>query len=276
MQGTITTVQAGDIAVHIYRAPVEALSVNTIVLELSDRLLVVDGQMFQRYAAEAADMIASIPKPIDRFLLTHDHPDHYSGFTTLTSRFPGVQLAALPSVRESLLSISDEVLAVRRGFLGDDVAEHAVLPDAVVLPGELVIAGQRFVFAEFDDAESDHTLVVYLPDAHLALVGDLLGGDSEHLFTLRPNFDQWVAALHRIRGDVARYGIATILPGHGAVLTPAVIPAKLAYLATAKRAFAGSGTSDEFAAAMTAALPEYGPQAYLDWSGAQLYGHVAP
>lgn len=276
MDGTVATVETPGVRVHIYTAPAEAFAVNTIVLELADRLIVLDGQMQQSYAAEAADVIAGMTKPIDRFVLTHDHPDHYSGFTTLTARFPGVQLAALPSVRQSLLNKSDAVLAVRRGMLGNEVAQHAVIPDATIIPGELTIAGQRFVFVEFDNTESEHALVIYLPDAHLALLADLVASPDEHLFTLQPNFDTWEATIERIRGDIARFGITIIVPGHGGPLTPAVLPANIAYLRAAKEAFATSGTSEEFKEALSAALPGRGPRARLEWSGQQLYGHVAP
>ena len=276
MDGTVTTFEAPGVRVHVYTAPVDYFADNTIILDLADRLIVVDGQMFQPFATEAADVIAGLAKPIDRFVLTHDHPDHYSGFATLTARFPGVQLAALPSVRQSLLAKGDAVLAVRRGLFGEGVAEHAVIPDATIVPGELTIAGQRFVFAEFDNTESEHTLVIYLPDAHLALLADMVAGPEEHLFTLQPNFDAWEAAIERIRGDIARFGITTIVPGHGGPLTPAVLPANIAYLRAAKQAFTTSGTSGEFKDALSAALPGRGPQAWLDWTGQQLYGHVAP
>jgi glyoxylase-like metal-dependent hydrolase (beta-lactamase superfamily II) len=276
MDGSVTTLEREELAIHVYTAPPAGYAVNTIVLELADRLIVVDGQMAQAYAAEAGDVVEGLGKRIDRFVLSHTHPDHYSGFQHLTARFPGVQLAALPAVRGHLLAHGDQVLAVRRSLFGDQVASRAVIPDATIVPGELTIAGVRFLFQQYDETEADHTLTVVLPESGVALLADLVASPSEHLFTLQPHFDAWAAALHQVRTDIARYGITTIVPGHGAPIGPEALPANLEYLQVAKEVHAHAGTSEEYVAGVTARLPDRGPQAWLDWSGQLLYGHVAP
>lgn len=37
-----------------------------------------------------------------------------------------------------------------------------------------------------------------------------------------------------------------------------------------------SPTSEDYVAAVGERLPDRGPQAWLDWTGQLLYGHVAP
>ncbi len=276
MDGSIQTISLDGLKVHVYTPPDESLLVNSTVFELADRLIVVDGQIFQRFARQVADFIDTLGKPVDRFVLTHNHPDHYSGFQTLTERFPGVQLAALPSVREYVARIGQQVLDLRRSLFGDEIASRVTVPDAVIVPGELVIGGVRFLFQEFQDAEADHTLTITLPDHGVVLVGDLLASEQHHLFTVTPHFDTWIAAVNQIRGDVAKYGIKTIIVGHGTPVGPEVLPANLEYLQAAKRAHAASGKAEEFVAAVSATLPERTPDMWLNWSAQMLYGHVAP
>jgi len=146
----------------------------------------------------------------------------------------------------------------------------------VIVPGELVISGVRFLFREFQDAEADHTLTITLPDHGLTLVGDLLASERHHLFTVAPRFDEWIAAVREIRADVARFGIKTIIVGHGTPVGPEVLPANVEYLEAAKQAHAVSGKAEEFVAAVGAALPERTPDMWLNWSSQMLYGHVAP
>jgi glyoxylase-like metal-dependent hydrolase (beta-lactamase superfamily II) len=276
MDGTVQTIGLEGLKVHVYTPPDESLLVNSTIFELADRLIVVDGQIFQKFAREVADFIDGLHKPIDRFLLTHNHPDHYSGFQTLTERFPGVQLAALPAVRDYVARMGQEVLDLRRSLFGDEVASRVVVPDAVIVPGELVISGVRFLFQEFEDAEADHTLTITLPDHGVVLVADLLTSEQHHLFTVTPHFDEWIAAVNKIRADVAKFGITTIIVGHGIPVGPEVLPANLEYLAAAKKAHAASGKSEEFVAAVSASLPERTPDMWLNWSSQMLYGHVAP
>jgi glyoxylase-like metal-dependent hydrolase (beta-lactamase superfamily II) len=276
MDGTVQTLDLGDLKAHIYTPPDESLLVNSTVFELADRLIVVDGQIFQKFAREVGDVIDGLGKPIDRFILTHNHPDHYSGFQHLTERFPGVQLAALPSVRDYLARMGQQVLDVRRSLFGDEIASRVVIPDADIVPGELVISGVRFLFQEFNDAESEFTLTITLPDHGVALVADLLAADHNHLFTVQPHFDGWLAVLDKIRLDVAKFGLKTLIVGHGAPIGPESVPASIAYLNAAKAAYATSAKAEDFVAAVSASLPGRTPDMWLNWSSQMLYGHVAP
>jgi glyoxylase-like metal-dependent hydrolase (beta-lactamase superfamily II) len=276
MDGTVQVLEFDGLAIHVYTPPEDGFRVNTTIFELADRLIVVDGQIFQRYAREVGDVIEDLGQPVDRFVLSHNHPDHYSGFEHLTRRFPGVQLAALPSVRDYLSRLGQQVLDVRRQIFGAEVAARVVVPDAVLVPGELVISGVRFRFQEFADVESEHALTITLPDHGVALVGDLVGGVGDHLFTVAPRFDGWIAAVEQIRLDTAEFGLRTLLVGHGAPVGPEALPATVDYLRAARRAHAESAKADDFVAAMNASRPERAPAAWLDWSSQMLYGHVAP
>jgi glyoxylase-like metal-dependent hydrolase (beta-lactamase superfamily II) len=276
MDGTVQAINLEGLKVHVYTPPDESLLVNSTVFELADRLIVVDGQIFQKFAREVGDLIDTLHKPIDRFVLTHNHPDHYSGFQHLSERYPGVQLAALPSVRDYVDRMGQQVLDLRRSLFGDEVASRVVVPDAVIVPGELVISGVRFLFQEFEDAEADHSLTITLPDHGIVLVADLLASQQHHLFTVSPHFDEWIAAVNKIRADVAKFGIKTIIVGHGTPVGPEVLPANLEYLEAAKKAHATSGKAEEFVAAVSASLPERTPDMWLNWSSQMLYGHVAP
>jgi glyoxylase-like metal-dependent hydrolase (beta-lactamase superfamily II) len=276
MNGTVQTLDLTDLKIHIYTPPEDGFRVNSTIFELADRLIVVDGQIFSRYASEVGDVIDGLGKPIDRFVLTHNHPDHYSGFEHLTQRFPGVQLAALPSVRDYLERTGTQVLDVRRAIFGAEIASKVVVPDAVIVPGELVISGVRFLFRQFDDAEAEYTLTITLPDHGVALVSDLVGGAGDHLFTVQPHFDGWTAVLEQIRLDVAKFGLKTLIVGHGAPVGPEALPANIEYLRVAKSAYDASSKADDFVAAVAANLPERTPDAWLNWSSQMLYGHVAP
>ena len=276
MDGTVQAINLEGLKVHVYTPPDESLLVNSTVFELADRLIVVDGQIFQKFAREVGDLIDTLHKPIDRFVLTHNHPDHYSGFQHLSERYPGVQLAALQSVRDYVDRMGQQVLDLRRSLFGDEVASRVVVPDAVIVPGELVISGVRFLFQEFEDAEADHSLTITLPDHGIVLVADLLASQQHHLFTVSPHFDEWIAAVNKIRADVAKFGIKTIIVGHGTPVGPEVLPANLEYLEAAKKAHATSGKAEEFVAAVSASLPERTSDMWLNWSSQMPYGHVAP
>ena len=82
--------------------------------------------------------------------------------------------------------------------------------------------------------------------------------------------------LNKIRLDVARFGLKTLIIGHGAPIGPESLPANIEYLEAAKAAYASSARSEDFVAAVSKALPERAPEMWLNWSSQMLYGHVAP
>ena len=91
------------------------------------------------------------------------------------------------------------------------------------------------------------------------------------------------AALHVVRvesnlkgGCSEELGLKTLIIGHGAPIGPESLPANIEYLEAAKAAYASSAKSEDFVAAVSAALPERSPEMWLNWSSQMLYGHVAP
>lgn len=258
MNGTVQTLEFPELTLHVYTPPEDGFRVNSTIIELRDRLVLVDGQLFARYAQEVGDLIEGIGKPVDRFILSHNHPDHYSGFEYLTKRFPGVQLAALPEVRDYLINLGEQVLEVRRGLFGDQVAAHVVVPDAVIVPGELVIGGVRFLFQRIEEAEAEHTLTITLPEQGVALVADLVAGARDHLFTVQPHFAEWIAVLEKLRLDTAKFGLTTFVIGHGAPVGPEALPANIEYLKAARTAFESSAKAVDWVAAIGASLQTVG------------------
>ena len=65
------------------------------IIELPSQLILVDGQFFAPYAAELKDYVDRLGKPVTRFYISHEHPDHYIGFG---DAFPDVADAASPGL----------------------------------------------------------------------------------------------------------------------------------------------------------------------------------
>lgn len=73
------------------RTPSLAVS-NAAVIELGDKVMVVDSHLSPSAAREAARIIAALTnnKPVRYLVNTHWHPDHVQGNSTYSSAFPGV------------------------------------------------------------------------------------------------------------------------------------------------------------------------------------------
>jgi glyoxylase-like metal-dependent hydrolase (beta-lactamase superfamily II) len=239
-----------------------------------DELLVVDAQMFVPDAREFADFVAGLGKPVRQFLLSHNHPDHWLGFEVLCERFPAVPVAALQGVVDYIEELGPQVVANRKGELGDLVASRAIVPDTVLATGEETIGGVRFRFEGFDDAEAESQVVVHLPDHGTTAVFDLACRAEHHCFTVLPAFDHWLEVLRHLRDGSP--GVRHLIVGHGLPTDTSALDATIEYGTVAKQVYAEVRGPDEYAAAMKTRFPDRTQEKWIEFSALLLYRVIYP
>lgn len=81
---------------------------NAAVIELGDKVIVVDSHLSPTAAREAARLIAAITgnKPVRYLINTHWHPDHVQGNSTYSSAFPGaIDIISHTNTRRDIIAI---------------------------------------------------------------------------------------------------------------------------------------------------------------------------
>jgi len=91
-----TVTQNKDVKVHTYMSPTAMFANTSHIIELKNELIIVDGQFFAPYALELKKLTDSLGKPVTRFYISHDHPDHFIGFG---DAFPNVKVYALAETK---------------------------------------------------------------------------------------------------------------------------------------------------------------------------------
>ena len=114
-----TVVQNDKVKVHTYMSPAAMFANTSHIIELENEIIIVDGQFFAPYALELKRATDSIGKPISRFYISHDHPDHYIGFG---DAFPSVKVYALEETKESIEKDGQGVLLQRQAQFGPMIA----------------------------------------------------------------------------------------------------------------------------------------------------------
>ena len=274
MAAALTTLERPGVTFHVFTASEDNYLINSLICELPEELLVVDAQMFLPDAEDFADVIEGLRKPVTRFVLSHNHPDHFSGFEVLCRRFPGVPLAALRGVIDYVETLGPEVISARRAEMGSLVASRAVVPDTEQLPGEEVIGGVRFVFEGYDDAEAESQLVIHMPDQRVSAVFDLACRAEDHCFTVRPSFDHWLEVLAEVGRGAG--GAEVLIVGHGAPTDLGALDATAEYVRVAKEVYAEADCHEDFAARMKARFPQRGQAKWIDLSAMLLYRVIYP
>lgn len=261
-------------------------SVNTFWIDAGDSLVVVDVQRDLDHAREALAAVRAVGKPVAAVLITHGHPDHYTGLGLFKEAFPEAVAYASPvtdyTIREDPYGFNAYVQE-----LTPEAAPDAFVPaDRVFGDGAtLRVGGVEVVTREMGPAEANSATVFYLP-----ATGDLFAGDlvlnRMHGFFLDERSDAQLAVLDRVR--VLFPNVRTLHPGHGPAGPAAdLLDRQRDYIVTA-RALAASeiaahGVTDEgetrVAAALRARYPDHGRPAgqpdMIELSVAGLFAELA-
>jgi glyoxylase-like metal-dependent hydrolase (beta-lactamase superfamily II) len=268
LQGNVVISDHGRVRIHTYVGPENGFLVASQIVEGPTRLIIFDGQLLNAYADEVAGYAKRLGKPVDRIIVSHGHPDHWSGLEILTQRFANAPVYSLPGVADYIRARGDAMLAaLRRGF-GDRIATRTVVPTEVIVPGRQTIDGIVFEFHEFRDAESDLQLVALMPEQRVMLAFDLVFAPKDHAFTVVPHFDHWISVLDRLK---AIQGYDRILIGHNAPTDASAIDTTIAYLRRAKQVHATAADGKAYAEGMKAAFPDRQQPGWVDFSSRLLF-----
>jgi cyclase len=131
----------------IVKPPKGGLAVsNAAIIELGDKLLVVDSHLSPSAAREAARVIAAITgnKPVRYLVNTHWHPDHVQGNTTYSSAFPGaIDIISHVNTRRDILALEIPFLKDQKIQLPRQIADMKTQLANGMTEGKAMTAEQR-------------------------------------------------------------------------------------------------------------------------------------
>jgi glyoxylase-like metal-dependent hydrolase (beta-lactamase superfamily II) len=226
------------------------------IIELKNELIIVDGQFFAPYALELKKFTDSIGKPVTRFYISHDHPDHFIGFG---DAFPDVKVYALAETKTSIEQTGQGVLEQRQAQFGPLIATKLNKPSVIQQPGEETIGNVKFIFEKSLNNESTVSLVIKLPELGVYIAQDIVY-NKIHLF-IEGDTKGWETALNKI---IKEKTYKTILAGHGKEGGEKLLKENLTYLAFVNETITKSKNKEEFKAAIIKKYPEYGGEQLVD------------
>ncbi len=253
---TWTVTQNKDVKVHTYMSPSAMFANTSHIIELKNELIIVDGQFFAPYAVELKKITDSLGKPVTRFYITHDHPDHYLGFG---DAFPNVKVYALAETKAAIDETGQAVLEQRQAQFGTMIATKLNKPSVIQQPGEETIGNVKFIFEKSLNNESAVSRVIKLPQLGVYIAQDIVY-NKIHLF-IEDDTKGWENALRKILNEKA---YTTILSGHGKEGKAELLKENLYYLAYVNETILKSKNKEEFKAAMLKKFPEYGGEQLID------------
>lgn len=256
-KGTVTLVKENDnVKIFTFMSPYDMFANTSHIIELPTQLIIVDGQFFAPYAAELKTFTDSLHKPVTRFYISHDHPDHYVGFG---DSFPNVDVYALRSVKEIIEKSGQETLEQRQNQFGSLIAQNLNIPKYAQDQGTEIIDDIQFIFEESVDNESANSLIIKIPELNTIIVQDI-AYNNVHLY-ISGKTKGWQDALNKIKND-ENYDI--ILGGHGAPGDKSLLIQNLNYLEKVNEIIKNSESKTEYKSMLMKEYPQYSGEQFID------------
>ncbi|HJQ71581.1 MAG TPA: MBL fold metallo-hydrolase [Blastocatellia bacterium] len=160
---------------------------NAAVIELGDKVMVVDSHLSPSAARDAARLIASITgnKAVRYLVNTHWHPDHVQGNSTYSAAFPGaIDIVSHVNTRRDIIGLEMPFLKDQKKTLPRQVTEMKKQIETGMVEGKPMTAEQkRRLEAQIAQAESlareIENLEITLPNLTLDRSMNLHAGERE-------------------------------------------------------------------------------------------------
>lgn len=218
--------------IHTYTSSVLNWFVNAFVVETEHAAIVVDGGIAVSSGREIRKLIdEKIRKPVLAALLTHGHPDHYTGVATIV-RSDDVPFLALQGAIDQARSRDHEESAGMKQFFGTEYPERRFFPNQVVKDGD-VLMFDDVAFQIKDcgacESDSDGVWTIEIEGVKHLFIGDLIYNHM-HAFFRDGHALSWLALLERWKAEL---DLHTVLhTGHGKTCGTEIVYWQQAYIET--------------------------------------------
>ena len=200
--------------VSIHRFEASLFPVNAYLVETATGVVVVDATLGVSDGRALGARVEALRKPLAAVIITHSHPDHYGGITSLLDG-ADVPVYAVAGVDQVIRRDDEAKEQILRPMFGSEWATARTFPNHIVRGGERITVGDAvFAVTDLGPGESPHDSLWRLESdgPAKAFVGDLVYGHM-HAFLGDGFYDRWLANLARAKRDLPPD--AMLYMGHG-------------------------------------------------------------
>jgi glyoxylase-like metal-dependent hydrolase (beta-lactamase superfamily II) len=201
-----------DVTVHRFEG--RLFPVNAYLVETPASVVVVDATLGVSDARALRSQVDALRKPLEAVIITHSHPDHYGGVTSLLEG-DDVPVYAVAGVDRVIRRDDDAKEQILRPMFGSEWPATRTFPNRIVQGGERVAIGDAvFAVTDLGPGESPHDSLWRLESGGppSVFVGDLVYSHM-HPFLGDGFYDRWLANLERAKRELA--ADAMLFMGHG-------------------------------------------------------------
>jgi glyoxylase-like metal-dependent hydrolase (beta-lactamase superfamily II) len=249
------------VTLDVYTADSSGFSVTSTLISGPTEAILVDAQFRISDARKLADRIAASGRRLKAIFITHAHPDHYFGLSTLLERFPGTPVYMTAAALADFQRTVAGKIAQWTPVFGAEIPTAVPTPQVVPTSRFTVDSEVVEVIPDLQgDAATSTNSAVWVPALRALIAGDLVYHEVHvWLAESKPETRRaWQASLRQLAGRRA----SVVVAGHKRLPeladTPAAIDFTSRYIADFETARAASRNAEDLIAAMQRKYPHAG------------------
>jgi glyoxylase-like metal-dependent hydrolase (beta-lactamase superfamily II) len=115
-----------ELAIKVFTSPDDQFSVNSVIVEGSHEVMLVDAQLTKASAEKVLQEIKDTKKPLSIIYITHEHADHFLGLEVLKEAYPGVRIIATSAVVERINKVYRDKIDKWQRVFGAGASSKAI------------------------------------------------------------------------------------------------------------------------------------------------------
>lgn len=256
-----------NIQLQVYHG-VEA-TVNAYIFSDDKSIILVDSLRNSQEAALLAQQIKQLGKPLTHLLLTHGHPDHYTGMYVIKNEFPDVKIVVTTQqIKDDIMGFSAWMESV--GWLDKEPKLKpltATNPNGfdyqnnieVLNSNELALAEGAVLNlnSDYPATECEHLTTIFSQDLNAFFTNDFIyNGVHPWLAIDQQNIHNWKTQLQQFGQQFAESKPA-IYPGHGKPTDVSGFSTMLKYITDFEKTVSTATTREEAMQKMQELYPNH-------------------
>ena len=204
-------------SLKVLTSPEEQFWVNSIIIEGTREVMLVDAQLSRTGAEKVLREIQATQKPLSVIYITHEHADHFLGLEVFKEVYPSVRIVANSNVVSRINKVYPGRVDKWKGILGAGATSQTV-PISPYDDDFIQFENAKIEILKHVRGDTDENTMLWLPGQKTLIAGDVVFNDM-HVYTEETDGSarrKWLETLQRIR----ELNPAAVIPGHSKVGAP--------------------------------------------------------
>lgn len=247
-EGSVAKVIEGNVVFHAFKQPETTYTTN--IIELPTQLVIIDFGLTVSGGEKALRYAKTLNKPKITCLLTHYHPDHFTGYeawkNACTSTF---------ALNETIAKVKEFFVESPNDFQASAIS--FVNAASMIQPGVMMLDNVEFVLERVENIETDFFLFVVMTKQQAMFCGDIVTNNDHYYLADNHDLAPWLVFLYELKLLAYR----NVFNGHGFPVdwsTDVEYIKAVIYFDFVRNVASTYKTKEEYTSAIIDRFPNYG------------------